>query len=63
MTNYTDNEHYERDNNNWVSFNSRADAENFANKLIDEGANNVVIQVCATYSFATFKVCKDFVGK
>ena len=58
----------EADNNNWVTFTSRLDAENFANKLIAEGADNVAIQVLTNrihskrgivYT-ATFNVCKDF---
>ena len=59
----------EVDNNNWVTFTSRLDAENFANKLISEGANDVAIQVLTNrihskhgiVGIATFKVCKDFI--
>ena len=59
----------EADNNNWVTFTIRLDAENFANKLISEGANDVAIQVLTNrihskhgiVGIATFKVCKDFI--
>ena len=60
----------EIDNNNWAIFTTRLDAENYTNKLIAEGANDVALQRFSARLHTdsgivynvTYRVCKNYKG-